>query len=138
MTVDRKKNSISLSERIRTARKLSGLTQSQVAEAAGISKTSQNQYEKGARVPDAVTIASISNVLDVSCDFLMGFSDDPHAHRYDVHCSPVLTNEQIQLFFSGEKVVVLTEKQFRTISDIFSDVFRDNFKHPEDDYEGFC
>lgn len=137
MTIDRKKT-IPLSERLKTARKRLGLTQSQVAEAAGISKTSQNQYEKGTRVPDAVTIAAIAKVLDVSCDFLLGFTDDPHTNRYDVHCSPAITESQIQLFFSGEKVVVLTEKQFRAISDIFSDVLRDNYKHPEGDYEGFC
>ena len=127
-----------MSERLRTARKLSGLTQSKVAEAAGISKTSQNQYEKGARVPDAVTIASIAQVLDVSCDFLLGFVDDPHANRYDVHCSPVITEAQIQLFFSGEKVVVFTEEQFKKISDVLFSVRRDNHRCPEDEDEDIC
>lgn len=137
MTIDRKKT-IPLSERLKTARKLLGLTQSQVAEAAGISKTSQNLYEKGARVPDAVTIASIAKALNVSCDFLLGFSDVPYANRCDVSCSPVITEAQIRLFFSGEKVVVFTEEQFKKISDVLCGVRRDNHGYPEDEDGDIC
>lgn len=44
---------LSLSERIREERKRLGLTQVQFAEIAGVQPTTQINYEKGTRTPDA-------------------------------------------------------------------------------------
>ena len=63
-------------ERICTLRRERKLTQAQIAEMVGISKTSANQYENMTRVPDIQILAKYAQVLGVTADYLLGISDN--------------------------------------------------------------
>lgn len=56
---------MSFSDRLREARKRSGLTQMQIAEKLGITAQSYSQYETGKRQPKAETLKRIANALGV-------------------------------------------------------------------------
>lgn len=56
---------MSFSDRLREARKRSGLTQMQIAEKLGITAQSYSQYETGKRQPKAETLKRIADALGV-------------------------------------------------------------------------
>lgn len=63
-------------KRIIELRKEKGLTQAQLAEAVGVSKTSANFYESAGRAPDIQVLARYAEVLGVTSDYLIGLSDN--------------------------------------------------------------
>ncbi|MBK1812071.1 helix-turn-helix domain-containing protein [Clostridium sp. YIM B02505] len=64
------KNLISLN--IKDLRKINKYTQKQLAELLGVAQTTIANYENGIRVPDAEMLQKISNVFEVSIDYLLG------------------------------------------------------------------
>ena len=54
------------------------LSYRQFAEMAGITTTTVCRYANCERVPRAREIIKTSEVLGVTCDYLLGLSDDPH------------------------------------------------------------
>lgn len=52
-------------ERIRKARKTAGMTQQQLADAIGKTKSAIANYEKGDRTPDEATVAGIAGALGI-------------------------------------------------------------------------
>ena len=63
-------------EIIRELRKKKGLTQVELAEKVGISNVSLSNYERGAQMPDLITLAKIAVELDVSTDVLLGIQEE--------------------------------------------------------------
>ncbi|MGI6184359.1 MAG: helix-turn-helix domain-containing protein [Candidatus Fimadaptatus sp.] len=63
-----------LGMRVRRARKLAGLTQSELAEKLGISTSFLGHIERGSRKASMDTIVKISNELTVSLDSLLADS----------------------------------------------------------------
>ena len=68
------------SEKIRQLRKERHLTQVEVAKEVGLSARGYQDLELGAK-PGFDTLLHIADFYDVSVDWLMGRTDDPHAHR---------------------------------------------------------
>ena len=69
----REKNTvIYLGSRIRQARDRAGLTQEQLAERIGVSRTAIARYESGEIEPKLHNLAAIAVALNVSCDELLG------------------------------------------------------------------
>ena len=62
--------------KIRDFRKARGLTQQQLADMVGVSNVSLSNYERGAQMPDILTISKIANALGVSTDTLIGSNND--------------------------------------------------------------
>jgi len=62
---------MSIAENIRNARKIKGLTQKEVWEAARISESSYKSYEKGERIPPGDKIATLAEILGTSTDELL-------------------------------------------------------------------
>ena len=56
-------------KRLRTS---SGLTQAEIAEKLGISRSTIGMYETGAREPDFETLEKIADFFNVDIDFLLG------------------------------------------------------------------
>lgn len=54
------------------------LSYRQFAEKVGMTTTTVFRYAKCERVPRANEIIKIAKVLGVTCDYLLGLSDDPH------------------------------------------------------------
>lgn len=56
-------------------RSSSGLTQAEMAERLGISRSTIGMYETGAREPDFETLEKIADFFNVDIDFLLGRTD---------------------------------------------------------------
>ncbi|MFR3922896.1 MAG: helix-turn-helix domain-containing protein [Dysosmobacter welbionis] len=68
------------SEKIRQLRKDRHLTQAEVAKEVGLSARGYQDLELGAK-PGFDNLLHIADFYDVSVDWLMGRTDNPHAHR---------------------------------------------------------
>mgnify|MGYP000646428109 FL=1 len=68
------------SERIRMLRGEKHLTQAEVAREVGLSARGYQDLELGA-TPRGDTLLAIAEFYGVSIDWLMGRTDNPHAHR---------------------------------------------------------
>ena len=62
-------------ERLKEERIMCGLTQTQVAEALGIKQPSYIRYENGKGQPSLENLVKLSELFDVSVDYLLGKSD---------------------------------------------------------------
>lgn len=60
-----------IGKRIRKARLMRGLTQESFAELAGISTSFIGHIERAEKVPSIETLASISQILEVSIDYIV-------------------------------------------------------------------
>lgn len=70
-------------DRIRQLRAEKGVSQQKVADALGITKTGYQFYEYGTQSPSFAILPRIADFFDVSADYLLGRSDDPHLPRMD-------------------------------------------------------
>lgn len=64
------------SERLKNLRKKEGLTQVDVAGKLGISQQAYASWERGVKKPTQENLVKISQVLNVSVDYLVGNSED--------------------------------------------------------------
>lgn len=64
-------------DRMATARKGRGLTQTQLAGLIQGKQAQIKDYETGQRIPQADTLAKLSKALQVSADYLLDLSDKP-------------------------------------------------------------
>ena len=60
-----------LGKRVRTRRKMMGLTQEALAEKLGISCSFVGHIERGSRKMSMETLINISDIMGVSCDYLL-------------------------------------------------------------------
>ena len=67
-------------DKIRVLRKEKKLTQAEVAKEVGLSARGYQDLELGAK-PRYAALLHIADFYDVSVDWLMGRTDNPHAHR---------------------------------------------------------
>ena len=67
-------------DKIRVLRKEKKLTQAEVAKEVGLSALGYQDLELGAK-PRYDALLHIADFYDVSVDWLMGRTDNPHAHR---------------------------------------------------------
>lgn len=63
--------------RIQILRKENNLTQQDLAEKLGVSNKSISKYERGEREPDFNTLKKLSNIFNVSIDYILGVTDSP-------------------------------------------------------------
>ena len=64
--------------RLKHLRKSRKLTQQRFADELGIERESVARYENGSRVPPLDKLIQIADYFDVSIDYLVGRSDQPH------------------------------------------------------------
>lgn len=63
------------SHRLKRARKLMKLTQEQLAEKLYVSNSTEQRWEEAFRIPDGKMLESISMILDVDIDYLLGLQN---------------------------------------------------------------
>ncbi|MGO9047781.1 MAG: helix-turn-helix domain-containing protein [Xanthobacteraceae bacterium] len=87
-------------ERLKSARELRGLSQTQLAADSGLPASSVSHFEAGARKPSFDNLKRLAGALNVTTDYLLGRADTPDAsstagrlHR-DLH---KLTSEDLKL-----------------------------------------
>lgn len=64
-----------ISERLKQERITKGLTQTQVAQALGVTYNAICQYESGAREPSIDNLKKLCDFFDVTADYLIGRTD---------------------------------------------------------------
>lgn len=69
-----------LSDALRRVRNQSKITQTQAAQAAGVSSAMYQFYEYGRNEPTASVLIALADFYGVSLDYLVGRSDDPTRH----------------------------------------------------------
>ncbi|MCC8015354.1 MAG: helix-turn-helix domain-containing protein [Eubacterium sp.] len=62
---------MTFSERLKIARETSGFTGAYIANKMGITPTTYTRYEKGERQPNVEGIKQLSDILNISADFLL-------------------------------------------------------------------
>lgn len=65
-------------DKIAYLREKRGLTQEDLSNRLGISRASLSHYETNRRQPDYETLRNIANFFDISTDYLLGRTNDPH------------------------------------------------------------
>jgi transcriptional regulator with XRE-family HTH domain len=65
-------------ERLRAARELRKMSQSDVAEKAGLMPSAVSHFETGRRSPSFANLKALSDALKVTTDYLIGRSDQPN------------------------------------------------------------
>lgn len=63
---------MSFAERLKSARKDAGMTQEELGNKIGVSKSTITGYEKGYREPDFFKIKEMSKVLGIDANYLLG------------------------------------------------------------------
>ena len=58
-----------------------GKTKRELAEKTGITEVTIGRYANGERIPKGPAIVKCAKALGVTCDYLLGLSDDPHKTR---------------------------------------------------------
>lgn len=86
--------------RLRELRKQKKLTQQELADDLGISKSSVNMYERGEREPGLDLLEAIADFFNVNLDYLMGKSNDPINYDDDILIANI--PEEIVRHFDGD------------------------------------
>lgn len=67
--------------RLKELREEKGLSQTQIADALGVSRGSISYYENGERTPDIGFLAQVKEYFTVELDYLLGYSDHKHKKK---------------------------------------------------------
>ena len=73
-----------LGNRIRAAREQEGLTQDKLADLIGVSRTAIARWENGDIEPKLKNLITLSKVLHVSTDYLLGLEEITWLDRLDI------------------------------------------------------
>ena len=91
------------SERLKELRKKSNFTQVEVAEKLGISQPADASWERGVKKPTQENLIKISQVLNVTVDYLLGNSEEKSDELDNIELlfrmnSKGLTDEEKEIF----------------------------------------
>lgn len=73
-----------------------GMTQEEFGKSIGIAKSTYNNYEKGIREPKSDFWVTIAQKYDVTIDYLMDYSNDPHGTVAGTSRNPPLIGRQLK------------------------------------------
>lgn len=68
---------MTIAERMQRTRKITGLTQEELADRIGVQRNTVWRWENGKAKPEAETVSKIASALNVSTGYLLGETDDP-------------------------------------------------------------
>lgn len=72
-----------IGERIKYLREAKGLTQKDVANKLGLESAAVSKYELNLREPNIETLKKLSEIFEVSTDFLLGLTPDAYIGEKD-------------------------------------------------------
>lgn len=96
-----------LAKRLRELREEKGYTQQEIANKLGLTKGAYGAYERGTNIPDAKTLLTLSEIFDVTADYLLGRVDNK-IQLYG------LSNEEEEIV---EIIKTLTKEQTKSLTD---------------------
>lgn len=68
-------------DRLKSELERQGLTLTQISKKTGMPLPTLSRYAKSQRIPLATQILRVAEALGVTCDYMLGLSDDPHKTR---------------------------------------------------------
>lgn len=89
---------MSFGNKLRELRKSSNFTQDDLAKKLSLSKANISKYEADFVEPNFQTLATISNLFDVSTDYLLGLSSSPKTFK-----EPIISNFEHKLIDAYRK-----------------------------------
>lgn len=110
VSINKKGNIDVFKTRLKEKRQDKSYSQKQLAEEIGVDRATISYYEKGDRLPDIDTFINIADALQVSCDYLLGYSDTPIREYHDVQKITGLSDKAIRTL---EKEALEVKKDIR-------------------------
>ena len=106
------------SERFKQLRTEHCLSQQNLADQLGFSKSSVNMYERGEREPGIESMEAIADFFNVDLDYLMGRSDIPNRNEWlkTINAPEAIEHAQLQAGF--DNIIPIATKRFRLLGDI--------------------
>lgn len=105
-------------QRIAELRNEKGVTQSEVADALGISRQSVTLYENHSRVPDVEVLARYASYLGTTSDYLLGLSDNRTADAAAIGDRTGLNDDAIEcleMYARANKLLLQTNEKDKTL-----------------------
>lgn len=101
-------------ERLVQLRKKRKLTQAELADRVGITRSALSQYEIGSRSPDYEIVQRIANFFDVSIDYLVGGASAPTnpLHIMDFANDEIITEP---VYYKGMELTTEEKKELIAI-----------------------
>ena len=97
--------------RLKEARRQKGLSQSELADLAHVSRQAYSLYERDLRRPNWETMIILAKALDVSVDYLLGLTEDPFpAVRMDAREREIIKTYHM-LDERGKEMIDITLKE---------------------------
>ena len=93
-----------IGQRITKARRYLGMNQKELCEKTNINEATLSRYENGIREPKAATLSKIAEVLDVSCDYLLGIT---HIRNYESSQNDL--NKDVESIYENTKEMLSQE-----------------------------
>lgn len=84
--------------RVKRARKVKDMTQEEVGKLCGVTKASVSKWENGENLPESNTLGKLSQILNVSVDYLLCKTDDPEGKVVET----VIEGAQMKLTFDDK------------------------------------
>ncbi len=75
-----------MQERLKKLRKEKDWTLAQMGDAIGASRQTVSNFEHGKRIPNISQIIKISNIFDVTTDYILGLSEERKADAFEKEC----------------------------------------------------
>lgn len=102
-------------DNLKELRKATKTTQTELAEAIGVSQQSINKYENHNIEPDIETLKRIANYFDTTIDYITGYS--PYRYKVEDIQKYALNDEEARLISMYRR---LTPKQRATLSEMLA------------------
>lgn len=87
---------------LKALRESLGMTQEEFGKSIGIAKSTYNNYEKGIREPKSDFWVAVAQKYNVTIDYLMGYSDDPHGTVARTSRVPTVLGRRLEELFKSK------------------------------------
>lgn len=99
---------------------LRGMKQKELAQKADVTEATISRYVNNKRSPDIDFIRAVVKILDVSADYLLGFSENTHINKSAVSVSDVVRADKYSLMRNdGTCIAIKDERQITALDDFF-------------------
>lgn len=105
-----------IAQKLKEARKKSGLTQEAVAEAIKVSRQSISNWENGRTYPDIVSILLLSDLYGVSLDELLK-GDEKMTKHFEENMDVVSSNKKLILAIGLNSLLLILALLFNSLLD---------------------
>ena len=116
-------------ERLRAELTRRDISYREIADKVGLTLTTVSRYANSQRIPRATEILKLAEALGVTCDYMLGLTDNPYKTRYQEIASysqiAPLTDKEQRIFLAAmareEKVCAEVDRQLKSAAEPYED-----------------